>query len=54
MGCSKDDVDSAVCKNFEELKRLIDCYILEYNSYRYQWDLKKMTPAQYRGHLLAS
>ncbi|RXI99580.1 hypothetical protein DS745_04395, partial [Anaerobacillus alkaliphilus] len=23
-----------------------------YNNYRYQWDLKKMTPVQYRDHLL--
>jgi putative transposase len=23
-----------------------------YNRYRYQWDLKKMTPVQYRDHLL--
>ncbi|MFD1385887.1 IS3 family transposase, partial [Oceanobacillus oncorhynchi subsp. oncorhynchi] len=23
-----------------------------YNNYRYQWDLKKMTPVQYRNHLL--
>ncbi|WP_375293644.1 MULTISPECIES: IS3 family transposase, partial [Clostridium] len=22
--------------------------------YRYQWNLKKMTPVQYRNHLLAS
>ncbi|MEI2358522.1 IS3 family transposase, partial [Mesobacillus zeae] len=23
-----------------------------YNRYRYQWDIKKMTPVQYRDHLL--
>ncbi|MGM7683689.1 IS3 family transposase, partial [Cytobacillus sp. Hm23] len=23
-----------------------------YNIYRYQWNLKKMTPVQYRNHLL--
>ncbi|WP_391558570.1 IS3 family transposase, partial [Robertmurraya sp.] len=23
-----------------------------YNNYRYQWDLKKMTPIEYRNHLL--
>jgi putative transposase len=23
-----------------------------YNHYRYQWNLKKMTPVQYRNHLL--
>ncbi|WP_212961636.1 IS3 family transposase, partial [Cohnella xylanilytica] len=25
-----------------------------YNNYRYQWGLKKMTPVQYRNHLLLS
>ncbi|MGH4052176.1 MAG: IS3 family transposase, partial [Clostridium sp.] len=25
-----------------------------YNNYRYQWNLKKMTPVKYRNHLLAS
>ncbi|NHM30631.1 IS3 family transposase, partial [Neobacillus terrae] len=25
----------------------------EYNNHRYQWGLNKMTPVQYRGHLLA-
>jgi putative transposase len=23
-----------------------------YNNYRYQWELKKMTPVEYRNHLL--
>ncbi|WP_372675490.1 IS3 family transposase, partial [Cytobacillus sp. Bac17] len=26
----------------------------EYNQHRYQWGLNKMTPEQYRGHLLAA
>ncbi|WP_372675489.1 IS3 family transposase, partial [Cytobacillus sp. Bac17] len=26
----------------------------EYNQHRYQWGLNKMTPGQYRGHLLAA
>ncbi|MFC0524332.1 IS3 family transposase, partial [Pontibacillus salicampi] len=25
-----------------------------YNNYRYQWNLKKMTPVEYRDHLLKS
>ncbi|MGO4500799.1 IS3 family transposase, partial [Paenibacillus sp. 2RAB27] len=25
-----------------------------YNHYRYQWNLKRMTPVQYRDHLLQS
>ncbi|MEB8901485.1 IS3 family transposase, partial [Bacillus cereus] len=27
-------------------------YINYYNHYRYQWNLKKMTPVGYRNHLL--
>jgi len=27
-------------------------YITYYNHYRYQWNRKKMTPVQYRDHLL--
>jgi putative transposase len=26
--------------------------MIYYNNYRYQWNLKKMTPVQYRNHLL--
>lgn len=26
----------------------------DYNNFRYQWNLKKMTPVQYRNHLLES
>lgn len=26
----------------------------DYNNFRYQWNLKKMTPIQYRNHLLES
>ncbi|MDD5864975.1 MAG: IS3 family transposase, partial [bacterium] len=29
-------------------------YIEYYNNYRYQWNLKKMTPVQYRNHLFES
>ncbi|WP_223554066.1 IS3 family transposase, partial [Lysinibacillus sphaericus] len=25
-----------------------------YNNYRYQWNLKRMAPVQYRNHLLAA
>ncbi|MED4057689.1 IS3 family transposase, partial [Niallia taxi] len=29
-------------------------YMIYYNDFRYQWNLKKMTPVQYRNHLLYS
>ncbi|MFC1615029.1 IS3 family transposase [Patescibacteria group bacterium] len=52
FGHMKDDVDYKSCKTFEELRYLIDRYMNYYNFHRCQWDLKKMTPVQYRDHLL--
>lgn len=54
FGHLKDDVDYRSCKTFEELNRIITDYIDYYNHRRYQWDLKKMTPANYRNHLLVA
>ena len=54
FGHFKDEVDYKSCKTFEELKLKISEYIDYYNNKRKQWTLKKMTPAEYRTHLLAS
>ena len=53
FGHLKDDVDYKNVKTFLELNETIGEYINYYNNERYQWDIKKMTPVQYRGHLLA-
>ena len=52
FGHLKDDVDYQDCKTFEELKVVVEQYIEYYNHERPQWDLKKMTPVEYRNHLL--
>lgn len=39
------------CLVFEKLKQEIDDYRDYYNNYRYQWDLNKMTPVEYRIYL---
>ncbi|MGW6253819.1 IS3 family transposase, partial [Peribacillus butanolivorans] len=39
---------------FDELHRLIEEYMEEYNTNRYQWSLNRMTPAQYGSHLLGA
>ncbi len=52
FGRMKDEVDFKLCSTFEELQLEIDKYIAYYNNYRYQWNLKKMSPVQYRNHLL--
>ncbi|MER2010316.1 MAG: IS3 family transposase [Psychrobacillus sp.] len=52
FGHLKDEVEIKSCKTFGELQLEIDKYIRHYNHTRYQWNLKKMTPVQYRNHLL--
>jgi putative transposase len=54
FGHFKDEVEYSDCHTFEELKTVIGAYIEEYNNERYQWGLNKMTPVQYRSHLLAA
>ncbi|MDF1511493.1 MULTISPECIES: IS3 family transposase [Bacillaceae] len=54
FGHLKDDVDYKSAKTLKELKAKINHYMVYYNNYRYQWNLKKMTPIQYRNHLLVA
>uniref|UniRef100_UPI002595EA80 IS3 family transposase n=1 Tax=uncultured Brevibacillus sp. TaxID=169970 RepID=UPI002595EA80 len=54
FGHLKDHVKSRNCSSLRELQREIDRYIRYYNNHRYQWGLKKMTPVQYRNHLLSA
>ena len=52
FGHLKDDVEYKNCKTFDELHLLIEEYVKYYNHERQQWGLKKMTPVEYRNHLL--
>lgn len=54
FGHFKDEAYIKPCQTIAELKREIKEYMTYYNQYRYQWDLKKMTPVQYRNHLLGA
>jgi len=54
FGHMKDEVDFKDCQTIEEVRVRVADYIAYYNSERYQWTLKKMTPDEFRGHLLAS
>ncbi|WP_031263471.1 IS3 family transposase [Sporolactobacillus laevolacticus] len=54
FGHLKDEIDYQSCKTLKELKAKINHYMVYYNNYRYQWNLKKMTPIQYRNHLLVA
>lgn len=52
FGHLKDEAHIKPCVSFNELKQEIKKYMTYYNHYRYQWNLKKMTPVGYRNHLL--
>lgn len=51
FGHFKDETDFQSCETLEDVKQEIKSYMTYYNHYRGQWNLKKMTPAQYRHHL---
>jgi len=52
FGHMKDEIDISDCDTLEEVKNYMNNYIFEYNNKRPQWNRKKMTPVQYRNHLL--
>lgn len=52
FGHMKDEIDISCCKSFNELVMYMKGYILHYNYKRPQWSRKKMTPVEYRNHLL--
>jgi transposase InsO family protein len=48
----KDEIDLSNIKSFKELLKYIENYIFYYNHNRPQWNRKKMTPVEYRNHLI--
>ncbi|MDB2091149.1 IS3 family transposase [Clostridium paraputrificum] len=54
FGHMKDEIDYKNCTTLAELQSVIDDYIYYYNNYRCQWNLKRLTPAQYRNQLLVA
>jgi transposase InsO family protein len=52
FGHFKDETSIKPCETLEELKKEVKSYMTYYNHFRYQWNMKKMTPVQYRDHLL--
>ncbi len=53
FGHFKDEVILNKCSTLKEVINEVDDYIDYYNNYRYQWNLNKMTPVQYRNHLVS-
>lgn len=54
FGHFKDWAEYKTCKNIREVRKEVYRVIEEYNHRRYQWGINKMTPVQYRSHLLAA
>jgi transposase InsO family protein len=54
FGHMKDELEYERCQTFEELRLAIDEYMRYYNYERKQWARKKMTPVEYRNHLLTA
>ncbi|KIL36996.1 transposase [Cohnella kolymensis] len=54
FGHMKDELQYKDCTTIEQLRARVDEYIHYYNSERYQWTLKKMTPDEFRSHLLTA
>lgn len=53
FGHLKDELDYENARSFAELRSQIEAYMRYYNHERRQWHRKKMTPVEYRDHLLA-
>lgn len=54
FGHFKDDLPQTRHMHFQELQKCVDSHIMQYNTERKQWGRKKMTPVEYRDHLLHS
>ena len=52
FGHLKDELDYRLCVTFEELRSRVDEYMRYYNHERKQWTRNKMSPVEYRKHLL--
>lgn len=53
FGHLKDEAEYKQARTFAELNDTMNKYMDYYNNGRYQWEIKKMTPVQYRNHLWA-
>ena len=53
FGHFKDEVEYKNCKNFDELKDKIDKYVYYYNTSRYQWNKKMLSPIELREYLIS-
>lgn len=50
----KDEMEYSESLLFNELELIVDDYMNYYNRFRYQLELNKMSPDQYRTHILVA
>lgn len=53
FGHMKDELEYQACMTFDELCLAIEEYMRYYNHERKQWTRNKMTPVEYRNHLIS-
>jgi len=53
-GHMKDEIDIGWCETFDEIYSVIADWTDYYNNDRYQWDLEKLSPAEYYMYLLSN
>ena len=52
FGHLKDEIDISPHETLKEVEKYLESYIFYYNNERPQWTRKKMTPVQYKNHLM--
>ena len=51
FGHMKDEIDLSKCKEFSEVKSIIDDWMDYYNNERYQWQIAKLSPNEYHKYI---
>ena len=54
FGHMKDELPNTRNMTYEELRKTVDEYIIDHNTVRKQWHREKMSPVDYRRHLLCA
>ena len=54
FGHMKDELPNTRNMNYEELCKTVNEYIIDYNTVRKHWHREKMSPVEYREHLLCA
>lgn len=54
FGHMKDELPNTRNMGYEELRKTVDGYIIDHNTVRKQWHREKMSPVDYRKHLLCA